>query len=480
MPVSKVKVDDSGIPTWKTASLAYTRVANTWRPCKQVWTKVGDTWKIVYDLTIQDEFNGSAGLLTNTPGNVPWQMIKGTFNLSGSGSATATTNSAVAAVETGLKSEISVEIDNDSSTNLSGMGTAFWIQDQNNWWGAQIYYEFYSTPSTYQASNNFYCTYTPYTGYYAPAYSVYANYWHQRRYDINVYSTGQTRYTGTRPCNPGGKYAYYVNNDPASYVCLTGCTYNPAGSGGNPCTSPNRWYSCGAYGTCNNCGTGSPYSSDYNTPGNNSCPSGYAWSSTYVGYTCNIVYGYYDYGYCVTNYSPVAAACYNNAGTQYYQYQNTDDSYGITAYCSPGSAKSCTSAVTYYYVPYTAYATIRKTRLLRSNAGTVSEISSTPNNGSAKTIGHVKATMSYANPTQAKVDVISYAGAGGTGEQYATISHTLPAADSAAALGTKHGIFVSSVPTTNTSIPAGLPLFGQPASNTTQGYSITRFKVNIP
>jgi hypothetical protein len=123
------------------------RIDGQWSPCKQIYSKVDGEWKIVYDLTLEDDFDGS-GNLEITPGSVPWEQISGTWTKGGGNVSTGSQVNVVAAIETGTP-DIEIEIDT-ASTSQGGPGVAFWIQDQLTWWGVRFYTEQFtsSTPGS--------------------------------------------------------------------------------------------------------------------------------------------------------------------------------------------------------------------------------------------------------------------------------------------------------------------------------------------
>jgi hypothetical protein len=101
----------------------------------------------------------------------------------------------------------------------------------------------------------------------------------------------------------------------------------------------------------------------------------------------------------------------------------------------------------------TVNSTFRQTKLIRSVGGTVSDVSGTINNiGDANTIGGMTVQL-YSN----QVIVRPYSAGSKGGTAFPAQTYSIPAGITK---GTKHGIVVSGVPTS-------------------QGYNISRFKATL-
>lgn len=441
--------------SWQKTSLPMTRVSGTWKPAKQVWTKVGGQWKKVFDLETADPFDGSGNLDgQDTPGFAPWKVYNGSWTKSG-GNAVAGSLNSVAGIETGISENIELEIDVNASE--SGAGTAFWIQDQSNWWGAQTFYQTYSftnSPTTvfynYSCSTTFY-TVTPTTN--TPTNPTISG---NVTVVSNYSSVGTNFSTGSKTCTASKTVSAYTAN---STGCTSSCTVVNAPAFGATCNNPGRVFPVTNCGTsCSNCTLPSPTSSTGPAfiIGNN-CPP----FSTSPGFICSgtvAVYNSATYS-CTTTpgtpgnvtgcthavsvfVGPNAANITSFDGRSYNAPCNNAVSYSCTL--SPGSITTPGNTIT---------STSKQTRLIRSISGSVSPVPGTENNiGDGNNIGGM---VTRITPTQ--VRVTAYSGAARSGTTFPTQTYSIGPGTSK---GTKHGILVSGVPTSQT-------------------YSISRFKATL-
>ena len=436
--------------SWQKMSLPMARVSGSWKPAKQVWTKVNGEWKKVFDLEEADPFDGSGDLNgQDTPGFVPWKTYKGSWSKSG-GSAVAGSLDSVAGIETGISDNIELEIDMNASQ--SGAGTAFWIQDQSNWWGAQTFYQTYSF------------TNSPTTTFYN--YSCFVTFYNVTTNNNNPVTTGtlsgNTTYasvgknfsTGSRVCRNDGTVSGYT---PSSTGCTSSCTVQTGPVAGSTCNNPGRVWpitSCG--NACANCTLPSPTSNTQPWPiSGNTCPS----PGTISGFLCSgTVSSFSSLTYSCTTTPGTAVGCTHTASsTSSFATVSNSASLDFRSYtppCNTSISYSCTPSFSSITTPgNTVTSTSKQTRLIRSLNGTVSTVSGTINNiGDGNNIGGL---VTRITPTQ--VRVTAYSGAARTGTTFPSQTYTVPSGTSK---GTKHGILVSGVPTSQT-------------------YSISRFKATL-
>lgn len=443
MPSSRIKTNSS----WSKVKLPMTRIGGTWKPCKQIWTKVDGQWKIVYNLLEADPFNGSGDLnQSETPGNVIWDTISGSWIRSG-GNAVAGSLNSIAGIETGVSEGIEIEIDTGNNEQ-AGTGTAFWIRDQNNWWGAQVYYEFYN----YNIPQQYNVTCDDRTYGFTNVPSTYKD----------TYWTATTNYTGNYPDGryQAGKLGFCranltmgaINDGPGS--CQNPCYDGPNIPSGSYCGQPGVvivWYNCSINTDCG-CPAGGPGPSFAGSGTSSFCPFGSS-TGTRISPTC-IQYFQTNYS-CTDNFN--AAFCnYNFTGSNFEGRYNTfAPSFFSQPYCANGSERRCRSEVWTFSIP--ASSTYRQTRLLRNLNGStnvlaVNNIGVDPAGETTRRIGGLVTELT---PTQ--VRVTAYSTGAKTGTTYPTQTYNIP---SGTIKGTKHGILVSGVPTN-------------------QGYSISRFKVTL-
>lgn len=425
-----------------------TRVGGTWKPAKQMWTKVAGTWKKVFDLEIADPFDGSGSLDGQfTPGSAKWKVYSGSFT-KGSGNATAGALNSVAGIETGTSENIELEID-PANANESGTGVAFWIQDQSNWWGAQSFYQAYSfTNAPTSGTNNFVCSSQFFNA--APAKNADTTVTnHNFTQNSTVLSNGKNYQTGTKRCNTGNWGTFSETGS----GCISSCTeFGPvSGTSCQPNGSFANVRNCG--NACNNCAN---TTFPTNTGSGSGCPTSSATSNSVCSST-GLLLTFTSYS-CTTNTVPgTFIGCTHTPASSTGQFATNLTSFdgrGNTEPCLGTTLRTCSPSVQFFTIPGTTVnSTFRQTKLVRSFAGTVSDIPGTVNNiGDANTIGGM-AVQLYSN----QVIVRSYSGAGKSGTAYPSQTYSI---GPGTAKGTKHGIVVSGVPTG-------------------QGYNISRFKATL-
>lgn len=440
--------DDSG--NWKKMGVPLTRIGGTWRPAKQMWTKINNEWKKIFDLELNENFDGAGDLDgQSTPGNSIWKTYRGSWSKSG-GLVTAGELNSVAGIETGTNQDISLEIDS-SSTSQAGHGVAFWIQDQSNWWGAQTFYEtftFTNAPnSPFSITYNHSCQYITYT---STATQQFLGFNVYQVVTQNINPTGVNFSYGVRNCRANGTLSGYTA---LSTGCTDSCSPQSAPGAGSPCTSAVYVTNCGT--SCTNCvgggtSTGTFFSSTCPTPTSNTGGNLPNCTTTFsVNYSCSSVFGPST---CVHN---VAFSSSPYATQSDISSSNLPNS-PTTPPCSPATAVSCVSSPSSVFIPGTPGTTVtstrRQTRLIRSQSGSVSTVSSTTSPDYGGAIGSLEVTL---EPSSIKTR--AYSGFNKSGTAYPTQTYSIPAG---VAKGTKHGIVVSGTP-----------------SN--QGYSISRFKATL-
>jgi hypothetical protein len=445
--------------SWQKVSLPMTRVSGTWKPAKQVWTKVNGEWKKIFDLETEDPFDGSGNLDgQDTPGYAPWKTYKGSWSKSG-GSVTAGSLDSVAGIETGVSDNLEIEIDINASQ--SGAGTAFWIQDQNNWWGAQTFYQQYSfTNAPTTTFYNYSCNATYYnvtTNFNTPTPGNAASYFMNVSESVNYSAVGQNFSYGYRECRDNGTVSGYTA---ISTGCTGSCSTLSGPSQGSACGPPGGLFyirNCGS--TCANCTVPTPFSTSFSLTGSNcisgttnsgSLCSGTVSSSYSSSYSCT-----FNPGSPETPGTPLGCThtVSSNAGP-FLSNSTGQDFRSFTPPCAGSTVFSCTPSPSSITTPgNTVTSTFKQTRLIRSVGGTVSAVSGTVNNiGDGNNIGGL---VTRITPTQ--VRTTAYSSAARTGTAFPSQTYTIP---SGISKGTKHGIMVSGVPNNQT-------------------YSISRFKATM-
>lgn len=444
--MNKIKVGN----TWRNISVPSARVNGTWRPCKQMWVKAGGTWRITFDLTEPDPFDGT-GSLEQTPGNVPWEQLSGTWTKS-SGLVTASdASNRVAAVDAGT-TDITINVDADDA-NKSGQGVAFWIQDQLNWWGLKTFYNYFSFTTPSNSFYNHFC---------------------------NVEGTQQTLNNFTRVAQINGNTttnysrtgSNYIENRFLTRFCCcrngsvtvnatttTSCASSCSGVSFPACSktvcgSQNQRFCAGA---CVAPGSSCPSNvfSPNQTFANNTCASGVNVCPASGNFTGNITGNLganCSSSFNVTyscNFQTCATCTYTppfNFSARYFSVQNSNKNCTGPAGTSYVTSFSCVSDPV-RLPPNTTFVYETQLQLIRSNAGSVNVIGSQ----SYSNMGNV-----YAATSGNTVTARAYSSTGQSGTLYGPWSYDAGSVPR----GNKHGILISSVPYQQT-------------------FSISRFKADL-
>lgn len=449
--MNKIKVGN----TWRNISVPSARINGTWRPCKQVWVKSEGVWRRTFDMTEPDPFDGS-GTLDETPGNVPWQQLSGTWT-KGSGVVTANDNSnRVAAVDTGT-TDVVINIDADDA-NKSGEGIAFWIQDQLNWWGLKSFYNFFSFTTPSNQFYNHFCTGTvEYQTLTATSkqltYTVIGNYGPSV---VNGYNYRNTTNQRRFCCCTNGVVTQNLNAFPQPTSCGASCSPVEFPSCTKTiCGTQNRT-TCGGVGGCGNgtCPSQTPITFPFgpypcaNAPLNTGCPttSNATWNfSGNLGANCSVN--------STTSYSCTNQTCNSCTYSPWFTFT-------FRTFSVPTGDKNCTgpagtNAVYSYSCtpesvrlpPNTVNVYQTELQLIRSQAGSVNVI----NSQSYGNMGNV-----YVATSGNTVTARAYSSIGQSGTLYGPWVYnagTVPK-------GNRHGILISSVPYQQT-------------------YSISRFEADL-
>ena len=443
--MNKIKVGN----TWRNISVPSARVNGTWRPCKQMWVKAGGTWRITFDLTEPDPFDGT-GSLEQTPGNVPWEQLSGTWTKS-SGLVTASdASNRVAAVDAGT-TDITINVDS-SDTNKAGQGVAFWIQDQLNWWGLKTFYNYFSFTTPSNSFYNHFCNATGETQSLVNNTKLANSVSYQKtNYSISGYNYIENRYL-TRFCS--------CNNGTVTVPATTSTSCAPSCSGfsfpscsKSSCGTQNQRFCAGAC-PAGNCPSPTPtslfFSVSYTCANTNStsCPSSGTLpgnSSGNFGAKCSVV-TYIQYS---CNFQTCPTCTYSGAfnfSGRYFSIQNSNKNCTGPAGSSYVVSYSCVSDPV-QLPPSTTFVYQTKLQLIRSNAGSVNVIGSQ----SYSNMGNVHAATS-GNTITAR----TYSSTGQSGTLYGPWSYDAGNVPK----GNKHGILISSVPYQQT-------------------FSISRFKADL-
>lgn len=442
--MNKIKVAN----TWRNISVPYTRVNGTWKPCKQMWVKVNGTWRVAFDLTEPDPFDGT-GTLDQTPGNVPWEQLSGTWTKSSGLVTSSDSSNRLASVDAGT-SDITINIDADD-VNKSGEGVAFWIQDQLNWWGLKTFYNYFSfstpsTPTNHECTNtwrNQVLTNSTKTAFLVipTNYSVATTGYNYTENRFLTRFCSCTNGTVTVPATTSTNCASSCSGFSFPTCSKSSCgTQNQrfcagaCASGSCPAGPANTILS--AYTSCANGNTNCPATSSVvnnftgnlgskcslTTTYNYNCSFQTCSSCTYAFVFSSVSNNYFDLGYA-TN-----ANCTGPAGTT---YVNTRTCVAKTNPVPP--------TVTFVYET--------QLQLIRSQAGSVNVV----NSQSYSNMGNV-----YAATSGNTITARAYSSTGQTGTLYGPWTYDAGSVPK----GNKHGILISSVPYQQT-------------------FSISRFKADL-
>lgn len=449
--MNKVRVGD----TWKNISVPMARVSGSWRPCKQMWTKVDGIWRIAFDLTEPDPFDGT-GALEQTPGNVPWEQLSGTWTKSSGVVSANDANNRVASIDAGT-TDITINVDSNDA-NTAGEGIAFWIQDQLNWWGLKKFYNYFSftTPSN-QAYNHF-CNVTvenqnltSQTKVRSFAYSAYYS------YSVAGYNYRNNTFQQRFCSCTNGNVTQNINDFPQPNACIGLCTSNEFPTCSKTSCGSQYRYVCGAVGGCasGNCPSptyeplaGSFGPADCSTPLGSQCPSNFTSFFNTSGNAGAFCSGSFTTGYGCTfqtcnscTYSPsfTFSSTYFSAQTG---NKNCTGPAGTTAVytfsCTPQSIP---------LPPNTTFVYQTQLQLIRSQSGSVNVV----NSQSYSNMGNV-----YASTSGNTITARAYSSTGQSGTLYGPWTYDAGSVPK----GNKHGILISSVPYQQT-------------------YSLSRFKADL-
>jgi hypothetical protein len=125
----------------RTVASPYVKVSGTWRQVAAGYIKVAGSWRVWHSADISDNFNrpNSSTLGTASNGIAQWITLRGSWGVSSfQASSTTAASSGALATTTLTKPVPNYQIDLDIPSG-AGVGTAFWVTDQNNWWAAITY-----------------------------------------------------------------------------------------------------------------------------------------------------------------------------------------------------------------------------------------------------------------------------------------------------------------------------------------------------
>ena len=208
--------------TQRTIAVPQIKVLGTWRPATIAYVKVNGTWRIWHSSAIADNFNransSSLGIASN--GFSQWTTLKGTWGIVSNRARSSTDIktpllTAIATTSTyKFTNNVTLKVDLPDGT---GTGVAFWIEDADNWWGAQSW----ENVTTAKSGGYYYCSDASFPNVLNQCVSFFS--------DSSYLTTVETfRYTGCRTADfCSDSYA----NSTWSLNC-SNCYCNPSGSGG--------------------------------------------------------------------------------------------------------------------------------------------------------------------------------------------------------------------------------------------------------
>ena len=279
----------------RTVASPYVKVSGTWRQVAAGYIKVAGTWRVWHTADISDNFNrpNSSTLGTASNGIAQWTTLRGSWGVSSfqANSATAATSGALATT-TLTKPVPNYQIDLDIPSG-AGVGTAFWVTDQNNWWAAITYQTTstaYSCPSggslsgtTCTTSSSYGASLTSGSSYVGPATSSTVYYVEEVRYGYEPIGIA----CGSQCTQFGGACINGTCQEWGSYIY---CTSTPTSTPSSFCSS--TVYSCSAPSYLSGTDCYTSYSYYY-------CPNGGDLSGT----TCTVTSSYPATATPVTSYS---------------------------------------------------------------------------------------------------------------------------------------------------------------------------------
>lgn len=125
----------------RTVASPYVKVSGSWRQVAAGYIKVAGAWRVWHSADISDDFNriNSSTLGTASNGIAQWTTLRGAWGILSSQASSTTAATSGALATTPLTKpvpnyDITLDIPNGA-----GVGAAFWVTDQNNWWAAITY-----------------------------------------------------------------------------------------------------------------------------------------------------------------------------------------------------------------------------------------------------------------------------------------------------------------------------------------------------
>jgi hypothetical protein len=250
----------------RTVASPYVKVSGSWRQAAAGYIKVAGSWRVWHSADISDDFNrlNSATLGTASNGIAQWTTLRGSWGvLSSQASSTTDATSGALATTPLIKPVPNYDITLDIP-NGAGVGAAFWVTDQNNWWAAITYQTSstsYSCPSggtlsgTTCNTSSSYGASTGYTQTSCGAPTTYTQYFLEDiRYGYEPIGIGcgsQCTQQGGAcidgVCQEFGGYTYCTRTPTATVTpCSETSTSCPSGCNleGNMCYSYSSYYYC--------------------------------------------------------------------------------------------------------------------------------------------------------------------------------------------------------------------------------------------
>jgi hypothetical protein len=216
-----------------------------------------------------DTFNraDSASVLGTASDGSTWNVIRGTWGISGNAASSSTSPSSYPLATVDMPKQ-NVQIDLLSTAN--GTGAGLWVTDSGNWWAIAVDQETVTTYSTCNASN---CNaYTNYSGSNCNAYST----------NCNAYSVA---------CNSGGFLFYNSScNTFNTSTCKTYAGGGCSGYSGGGCSAYNAGKTCRSWFATYCSSWYATYCSSWNTANCNAynAPVATCTAPGNLAYNCNL------------------------------------------------------------------------------------------------------------------------------------------------------------------------------------------------
>ena len=281
----------------RTVASPYVKVSGSWRQVAAGYIKVAGAWRVWHSADISDDFNrlNSSTLGTASNGIAQWTTLKGSWGIASSQASSDTAPSSGALATTPLIKPVpNYDITLDIPSG-AGVGAAFWVTDQNNWWAAITYQTTSTSYSCPNGGTRSGTTCTVSSDYPGVPYQV-TNYCGAAQGGGTQYYIEDIRY-GYEPIGIAcGSLCTQLGGACISGVCqewggYTYCTNTPTANV-TPCSSPIPVY-C-SDGSCSPSGDSCySYSTAYN------CPNG----GTESGGTCYVTSSYEATATTTTSYS---------------------------------------------------------------------------------------------------------------------------------------------------------------------------------